>query len=565
VTLTHLLAILAIGFARSSTLDKEANTCSGCVCTPSVDNQDTREYERLLLESSVPERRVSGAGPWWEEEYEKMHLEAWIMIALVLVTVVFDLLWHKLKHEAHALGSISLQAHMDKHHHHHAKHVHAHSLNQELHHRLSSELSVLGFLALSVWTCNQAGLFEHLEEQDYGIEGLKLPEFEEEYLHMVEDIHIHLFVTMCFYFLIIYFIICMANVGFRKAQNSNTEIKEAYQEQLITPENGAAYFAKKGPFRSAFYLFREYYFLSLQAWLGQWDFLDQHINYIVEDIKKDASYYGVHVDMNDAPDEKGVRIPSLMRTWFPFHLYFTVRYRNLMDELIEVKWTTWLSIVFFLLVKALIIRSSKTGIDLTIGWAVVCQVLILVMILVNLYFWSQAKATVKRGTFATPVFKNSWVHKVHPVTLVARALQVALFFTLYALTGGIIQEVEWRRNPGWNILDCLILFFGGIAEACVIGIVLPIYSILISTGPFMQNDHVIHMTTIVHLMAQGISKGKGPSVKTLVHMAHDTEHFHEEANKFEEEIQAHYSLSGQQVDDHANGSPPEEDNKEARI
>jgi hypothetical protein len=55
---------------------------------------------------------------------------------------------------------------------------------------------ILGFIAFTVWTCNKAGVYERVVAQDYG------PKNGADLLHAIEDVHMHLFIAMSAYFMV---------------------------------------------------------------------------------------------------------------------------------------------------------------------------------------------------------------------------------------------------------------------------------------------------------------------------------------------------------------------------
>jgi hypothetical protein len=56
--------------------------------------------------------------------------------------------------------------------------------------RGSGELMVLGFIAFVVWSCNKGEVYDKVIESGYG------PQSGSDLLHVVEDVHMHLFMAM---------------------------------------------------------------------------------------------------------------------------------------------------------------------------------------------------------------------------------------------------------------------------------------------------------------------------------------------------------------------------------
>lgn len=156
----------------------------------------------LSCSGSGSGRRLGGA-PWYCEPWEKDHLEAMSSALMVAMAVAFELVYHHLHHMAeHAFVYGQCMLSEEERH----EHVQAGSLNKPLglmlFARCSGEFMVLGFLAFTIWTLNQRGVFDEVA----GIEnqGIRLPLAGVDYLHLLEEVHMQLFVANVLYFTLCY-------------------------------------------------------------------------------------------------------------------------------------------------------------------------------------------------------------------------------------------------------------------------------------------------------------------------------------------------------------------------
>mmetsp|Transcript_134382 Transcript_134382/g.245239 ORF Transcript_134382/g.245239 Transcript_134382/m.245239 type:complete len:587 (+) Transcript_134382:203-1963(+) len=515
------ILLSAIISAQSDISPQEIDDeCHACVCNSQDKNED------LWSESGAPERRTGGDGPWWKNRYEKEYMDAMTITVLLAITMVFEFFHHYTKHLASEYGNLGLLAHIRNEHHDHVKDIHARNLWEALHVRCSSELSVLGFLALSVWISNKAGLFEHLAEAEFDA---YLPKTDSAWLHHIEAVHMHLFITMCLYFVSIGINVFVVEILIEKAVDANYAITTAYQEGRLEVGDEEKYFENEGIIFKSVMTLRQYYFVSLQQLRGQWSFLDEHIAYLHADLVKDASMFNPIVDI-DQGDLDALNIPDMLRKWFPFDLYIVVNYRHTLDELISVKWTTWLAIVLLLLVQAVIQRLAETDLYMGIGYACLCQIMLIIMAGMNHVMYEHACRTV-RDHWNREAPRTQWVHRVQPVTYMARILQVCIFFSVYELASTIATKSEWEQYPRWCLMHVLILVIGGIPESLLIGLYLPRWAMLISSGRYMQTKHVLYMQCIVKAFAA--AKNKKEAAEAIRELAMNLERFDSRVFKLE--------------------------------
>jgi len=418
-------------------------------------------------------------------------------VALVSITLMFDEIHHKSEEiAAHNVQSSLRESPKPK--------EETHTLWASLHVRASGELSVLGFLALLVWCCNQAELFDKVALRMYDYDAIKMPPTGADYLHTVEAVHMHLFLAMCFYFIFLGLIIYVATHLIRFAVRTNAEICKAYGKKEIGPDPAQWLESKTKAFR-LFFRFRQWYFHSLQSYRASWPFLDEHIVLFEKDLQIETG---------------SMELPKMLREWYPFDVYVVVNFRYALHEMIEIKWQTWLTIMMILVIKVIHVRESKIKDDKQMDIAIL--VLIMQSVVLTVAVWV-AIATRKMSNGAlddtferrprNTTSSYKCFHKLHPFRMLTRFLQVALFFTFYEFASVIATKATWETDhPGSPNGDpsfpksakfTLVLVLCIIPEGLLVGTVLPMFSTLVSTGSLMQDDHVRRMTAIVKAHLDG--------------------------------------------------------------
>jgi len=193
-------------------------------------------------------------------------------------------------------------------------------------------------------------------------------------------------------------------------------------------------------------------------------------------------------------------IGRMMRKWFPFDLYVVVNYRHTIDSLLEISLLTWFIILFVLLVTAVIQQNVQANFHMREAAFIIAQIVIVGMGCTVWALWKNAKKRVIHNAEARLV-RSHWVHRIHPVRNVVRVLQICMFFSVYELAQQIADPLEWEDRPAVCAIYIVGLVLGCLGEGMLIGGLLPLYSVLISTGPYMQEGHVERMQAITKVYA----------------------------------------------------------------
>lgn len=199
-------------------------------------------------------------GLWYHQESELIHIELCILAALVILALGFDYVFEKAREHAEASYSFMRSVRLEKKRrasvHSTALHgaavsggsghgkktsdgaivtfvEHEHEEEQgrpleaalfaELALRMGSEFMTLGFLGLTVFVCNSAGFFDMLARNLHSSKVVALPEEAGMWLHLVEDVHIKLFIGMVVYFALVGVVVARTNVDLHNLELLRTK------------------------------------------------------------------------------------------------------------------------------------------------------------------------------------------------------------------------------------------------------------------------------------------------------------------------------------------------------
>lgn len=206
-----------------------------------------------------------------------------------------------------------------------------------------------------------------------------------------------------------------------------------------------------------------------------------------------------------------MEMENMLATWFPFDIYLVVNYRYVLDDMIEIKASTWLTIGILLIGQAMIHRGAianqaKDAVEFDfVIWLAVGQVLILLASAWTLQGVRKIYHMKIQHNFRDAMSGMHIIHRIGPVRLFSRVLQVSLFFSMYEISRTIASKYEWEENPGKPLAYVTILVLGMMPEAVLVGVTLAMFSTQVGIGLLMQRIHVQRMIAIVHAHIEGKS------------------------------------------------------------
>jgi hypothetical protein len=301
----------------------------------------------------------AASGRWWCDELQCYHedyayVEAIIIVCLVILAVLFDSLHHSLEHFAdHSYFYGKLQTATPDAKGSHAMHgpslrlvkqrtpLFKHWVN-----RLSQEFMVLGFLAFTVFVFREVGGFEWVvhafppEEKP----SVHLPQTAEDWLHMVENVHMKLFLGMLIYFLVVLKVVngCVKHVEFweemrilRRNSSSSDDTGEFSSTSAALDHTQLRRYGR----------WRNYFTQSVVNWR-------ETRPQLYEETLKRLSLWS-----SDTPSQS--RFQRTLDENFPFSAYLAYSVRECCKDTVEVHRITWAAVIVLFSVFAIIHRHTK--------------------------------------------------------------------------------------------------------------------------------------------------------------------------------------------------------------
>jgi hypothetical protein len=297
-----------------------------------------------MVQSLIEAQRMLGAAPapaggkpyvpWYQHADEYAFVECMLLCCMLLLALLFEEIFHKIDHHLdHKAEEGGVKTETDQ-----TKFDIIRSGFKpgfymiRLLNRLTSELMILGFIAFTVWSCNKVGVYEMVVVKDYG------PKTGPDLLHVIEDVHMHLFIAMCMYFIVM--INCVTSV-------------ESAIENWTRHEHSIA--AKGFPSE----LTEEMLLNDTEKCTG---FLYKHCNIFfrgntLRDYYKIRSYF---VGWMQRKGAERLKIERFSKS-FNFARYLTVYVDEFMDELLVIHPSTWSLLAVLWMIVALLAKTSFAG------------------------------------------------------------------------------------------------------------------------------------------------------------------------------------------------------------
>jgi hypothetical protein len=386
--------------------------------------------------------------------------------------------------------------------------------------RMSKEFMVLGFLAFVVFVFREAGFFEWLVNvfpaSNYS--HIHLPKTPEDWLHMVENVHMKLFLGMIVYFLLILKVVegCSKHVQFweemrilRRSQSCRAASQAGdFGERSTSDVLGHTRLRRYGRWRL-------YFIKSVMTWR-------ETRPRLYEETLKHLGTWSC-----DTPTQR--RLHCTLDEVFPFSAYLAYSVRTCCKDTVDVHCITWAAVILLFSIFALIHRYAKLILLHFMPFFIVCAFLLLYCVsrLVRVFrqhvemAGSKAVHTVaamedaERRTSASISFDlelgtdasdqgtgtstsldkqkstSEGFHERHATELwVFRTLQICLFVLSYSCAHTIGDANDWRNRPE----QVLAVSSGFITLFLVLGNLLPKYvpnfAALMAMPPYCDQSNV---------------------------------------------------------------------------
>lgn len=369
---------------------------------------------------------------WFHSRYEYFHLENWVLAILVLATLLFETAWHSMVHYVQHLKKYGKQSHGS-----HAptggnyacfapqrsetanfgarvseksngvpeeeetnatnapvvkptfginaddmyaaamkmkvefRQNSSKTLYGTLTERCAGELMVLGFLAWTVWTIARSGAFYKMACY-ITTDAIGLPTTAHGWLETVEDVHIHLFLGMvAFIFILTVMTWFLARTEQQWEEMNNVIMLAAKEGQEKSLQDICPPGVDLDTFKFFFkcrVMFCGRMAVVLSKTEQEEDKADKITNTLVMDVFEEIQRLE-----NPRIVFRSHHVPEHLDTWFPFNEFVHEMLHHLVEELVEIKYWTWLYLAGGLILSAILILLTHSP---AVHWVVlVCQLL----------------------------------------------------------------------------------------------------------------------------------------------------------------------------------------------
>lgn len=342
---------------------------------------------------------------------------------------------------------------------------------------------MLGFLAFLVWCCNQGEVFDRIYETFKDTEGFNLPGDGPGYLHMVEAVHMQLFIAMIFYFMLLGFSIYFAKRYMQLWHDCSHEINEGFRSGIIQHGGLRQWAENKSHRDKRFVMLRESFLEGLQSWRGKWPFFDAHLGQLVD-------HY--------SPASENSLI-DLLEPFFPLGQYISMNYRYILEDMVEMKPTTWCSILGVMSLSAVIhsarIHFKQQYFVLAVGSIV--------------FAFFMSWTTYRMMVLHSGHFKNSAImakpifHKLTPALTTCHVFQVCLFNICFDFAQIIADKHSWDERVEVAVACTITLTVGMVFVGRMLGFLLARLAVVTACGAFITERNILRIAVMVERHCEG--------------------------------------------------------------
>jgi len=281
---------------------------------------------------------------WHNDQYS--FVECMVLLPMILMAIVFE----KIHKAMHHMVMHQTKVHIDDLDHGKKEIIHKGHVKGlyliRLFERSSEEFMVLGFIAFCVWCLNKGSTFQKVVRpyDSYLRSGVGTPYTSYgppaggELLHLVEDVHMQLFIAMVFYFLLMVAAVHYVENSIALWNRYEKELKEkGYPEKC---DGSITSIILRVLARRNISLFSYH---SVRKYFIRWTLHN----------RKDC-----FKSENERQNEKELR---QFARGFDFSLYLTVHLDEIMDEMLTIHAETWCFVAFFYAIMGVVARFAYEG------------------------------------------------------------------------------------------------------------------------------------------------------------------------------------------------------------
>lgn len=385
-------------------------------------------------------------------------------------------------------------------------------LYKELVNKMGGEFMSLGFIAFMVFCSNQLGLFEYLAARlpscgsiSDGSDCVVLPYTGVDWLHLVELVHVQLFVGMMLYFVLMFGVV--RGSVFQIKSWEVLRLRRIATGRLSRSFSATLRHANKDKDLQDYVCLREYLVVKVLEWKQTRPTLFKQVTDTLGMVNLP--------DDEDSPAADALvedMVRSQLEQNFAFSSYLALNVESAVRDSIELHAGTWITIIILFTALALGCRFANITILGTLPVVVSLAILVVLTIVIVTRFRHRSLAKVSR-TWMDAAMQSVSIHRVsrqQPASapestwmatcqgrgylswekFLMRFLQIFLFVISYTFSRTLIEFKDWQENFEWQaplasslaILFLLLLF--------VLPAYVPVFLELMALPPFLDKDNL---------------------------------------------------------------------------
>lgn len=433
-------------------------------------------------------RRLGSGPPWYCHEYEKDHIEAAAAAVMLVLAMGFEFAYHYFLHLAEhsfVYGQSMLSDEEKK----AAVHrsLFGKPLRLILFSRMGGEFMVLGFLAFTIWTCNQQELFHAVAKIEAS--DIRTPTVASDILHLMEEVHMQLFVAMILYFTIVFRVVIVSD---HRTQDFEV-CRAAWIKQLFDGSGG-----ENDDFNlRAFKLWRGHFSKGCLPVILKWrENKPQIFSEVMKSLQSEQEHADITLD----------DLQECFSARFSFCSYVVFSLGSCVLEVVNVTHETWLTVIILKGLYAFLHRVGKTPlVQIAPFFCLIAFIFISgLALVVHLYMKSLCNEEIQdvKGLAWLPGLIKRLSEYTNPQEVLLTAVQVFLFFLCHSWAGYMISKTFWegafRYGDADKILEAIIYPLVLCALAFILPKCIPEFAIVMSLPPFFshKNEKVLQLVCV---------------------------------------------------------------------
>jgi len=376
-------------------------------------------------------------------------------------------------------------------------------LVKELVNRAGGEFMSLGFLAFCVFLFNVTGGFAFLARRLHSGE-LRFPATESDWLHMVEIVHIKLFVGMIVYFLMISRIISGSVRRIRKWERLRLRRIKHQHVLRTTSQSSLRSTPSSIPDTDlAKYMhWRSYFLARVLSWRTDFP----------------GTFEQICQDLAIDPESPGAqnRLSELVEERFSFGAYLALNVERGVRDSIQVHKLTWFVMLCLFAVFACLCRFARVNM-MTSGTPVCIAMAVGILAMMQwLACYKQKRISSfdpdepgpAMGRTPTDYGRSKGVHRQYSTEIIAlRIFQIVLFLLCYVFSRTVLDLNDWGHHFYATLMYCSLfaLLFASLAHFLPRQV--PLFLALMALPPYVDRCNLMAFCEIIR---------NGPQVPELL-------------------------------------------------